>query len=94
MQILAVLEIGHRLPPPMQCPQLAYELMNQCWAGEGNKRPQFAAIVEILEALMKKPLDMAHEYNAFDNTSWLAIKTSYNFCYIIKTKTFEAFVAK
>lgn len=73
-QILAVLEIGHRLPPPMQCPQLAYELMNQCWAGEGNKRPQFSTIVEVLEALMKKPLDLAaHEqYNtaAFDNTSW------------------------
>jgi len=70
-QILRVLEAGHRLPPPIQCPQLAYELMNQCWLGDGNRRPQFASVVEVLETLMKKPLDLSPEFQAYEPNQWI-----------------------
>ena len=66
-QILRVLEAGYRLPMPPNSPSLAYDLMTRCWCGEGNGRPQFASVVEVLETLMKKPLDFGPD---FDTSQW------------------------
>ena len=36
------------MPPPADCPQEVYGIMQQCWQYDPEERPDFATIVEML----------------------------------------------
>ena len=48
-QVLDVLQNGHRMPCPMGCPELMYEIMRECWKDDAASRPTFEALQWKLE---------------------------------------------
>ena len=53
--VIAAVENGYRLPPPMGCPEAIYQLALDCWQRERGQRPRFEQIVCTLERLMSSP---------------------------------------
>jgi serine/threonine protein kinase len=51
--VLSMLENGHRLEKPKDCPDTVYNCMLECWNAEARKRPSFEQVVRILEILLE-----------------------------------------
>lgn len=48
------IDVGYRMPPPADCPQEVYGIMQQCWQYDPEERPDFATIVEMLTKAAEK----------------------------------------
>ena len=48
-QVLGALTNGYRMPCPMGCPDLLYEIMRECWSDDAASRPTF----EILQCRLE-----------------------------------------
>jgi ephrin-B len=53
--VIKAVESGYRLPPPMDCLEMVYQLMLDCWQTDRSNRPKFAVIVKILDKLIEFP---------------------------------------
>lgn len=53
--VIKAVDKGFRLPPPMDCPEMLYQLMVDCWQKERGNRPKFSAIVKSLDKLIRSP---------------------------------------
>lgn len=42
-------EGGYRMPPPKGCPEVVYNLMQECWLYDEEERPQFADLHRMLQ---------------------------------------------
>ena len=42
-------EGGYRMPPPKGCPEMVYNLMQECWLYDEEERPQFADLHRMLQ---------------------------------------------
>lgn len=49
------LEDGYRLPPPVDCPSILYELMKNCWSHDRMRRPHFQEIRAQLQHFSSSP---------------------------------------
>ncbi|XP_066219026.1 ephrin type-A receptor 1 [Saccopteryx leptura] len=54
-EVMKSIEDGYRLPPPMDCPAVLYELMKSCWAYNSDRRPHFLQLKTQLEQLLETP---------------------------------------
>ncbi|XP_029435343.1 ephrin type-A receptor 1 isoform X2 [Rhinatrema bivittatum] len=54
-EVMKSIEDGYRLPPPVDCPPLLYDLMKNCWVGDHQRRPRFRQIHTELERLLANP---------------------------------------
>ena len=54
-EVLDRVNAGYRLPPPMICPKVVYELMLECWNKDRTKRPTFSEIRDRIDMWLKKP---------------------------------------
>nr|XP_033780730.1 ephrin type-A receptor 1 isoform X1 [Geotrypetes seraphini] len=52
LEVMKSIEDGYRLPPPVDCPPVLYDLMKNCWAGDRQRRPLFRQIQAELEHLL------------------------------------------
>ena len=43
-QVLDALQTGYRIPCPMGCPELLYEIMRECWRNDAASRPTFETL--------------------------------------------------
>nr|CAB38028.1 scavenger receptor tyrosine kinase [Geodia cydonium] len=59
---------GRRLKIPRLCPREIYELMEQCWNEESNKRPNFSELVSQLERVIDTRLN-PHYMNMNNGTT-------------------------
>ena len=48
-QVSEALQTGYRMPCPMGCPDLLYEIMRECWRDEAASRPTFETLQWRLE---------------------------------------------
>ncbi|KFD59130.1 hypothetical protein M514_28691, partial [Trichuris suis] len=48
MDMEKLLEEGHRMEQPVNCPDDMYSIMLDCWQAEPSKRPDFTEIRERL----------------------------------------------
>lgn len=55
VQVMKSLEDGYRLPPPVDCPSILYELMKNCWSHDRMRRPQFHEIQAQLQHFISSP---------------------------------------
>ena len=55
LQVMKSLEDGYRLPPPVDCPSILYELMKSCWSHERTRRPHFQEIRAQLQHFISSP---------------------------------------
>lgn len=46
--LLAQVEMGYRMPPPAECPDIVYQVMTQCWQDDPEERPTFEQLVPML----------------------------------------------
>ncbi|PAA91664.1 hypothetical protein BOX15_Mlig010451g1 [Macrostomum lignano] len=53
--VIAAVENGYRLPPPMDCPESVHLLMLDCWKWDRTERPKFPALVRALDRLLHQP---------------------------------------
>lgn len=42
------IELGYRMPPPADCPDEVYGVMQQCWQYDPEERPDFSTILDML----------------------------------------------
>ncbi|XP_074857907.1 ephrin type-A receptor 1 isoform X2 [Carettochelys insculpta] len=54
-EVMKSIEDGYRLPPPVDCPSILYELMKGCWSYDRTRRPRFPEIQGQLEHLISNP---------------------------------------
>uniref|UniRef100_A0A8D0L4Z8 Ephrin type-A receptor 1 n=1 Tax=Sphenodon punctatus TaxID=8508 RepID=A0A8D0L4Z8_SPHPU len=54
-EVMKSIEDGYRLPPPIDCPSLLYELMKACWSHDRTHRPRFREIQAQLEHFNSSP---------------------------------------
>lgn len=55
VQVMKSLEDGCRLPPPVDCPSILYELMKSCWSQNRLRRPHFQEIRAQLQHFISSP---------------------------------------
>lgn len=55
VQVMKSLEDGYRLPPPVDCPSILYELMKSCWSHDRMRRPHFQEIRAQLQHFISSP---------------------------------------
>ena len=48
-EVLARVEQGYRMPPPLRCPDPLYQIMLECWEKEPEERPTFEYLNLLLE---------------------------------------------
>ncbi|XP_070493970.1 ephrin type-B receptor 1-B isoform X2 [Chironomus tepperi] len=53
--VIKSIEKGYRLPAPMDCPELLYQLMLDCWQKQRTHRPTFASITQTLDNFARQP---------------------------------------
>ncbi|KAJ6220475.1 hypothetical protein RDWZM_006287, partial [Blomia tropicalis] len=53
--VIKSIEKGYRLPPPIDCPEVVYQIMLECWQKDRAHRPTFNQIVKTLDKLSKCP---------------------------------------
>ncbi|CAI2353342.1 unnamed protein product [Caenorhabditis sp. 36 PRJEB53466] len=53
-KIITDVRNGRVLPKPVYCPDRLYKLMQQCWAFDMSKRPNFATILKIFESFRER----------------------------------------
>ena len=44
-QVIKELQIGHRMPAPVDCPEYLYEIMTDCWRDDLALRPTFESLL-------------------------------------------------
>ncbi|CAM4437490.1 ephrin type-A receptor 1 isoform X1 [Caretta caretta] len=54
-EVMKSIEDGYRLPPPVDCPSILYELMKGCWSHDRMRRPRFQEIQGQLEHFISSP---------------------------------------
>ncbi|XP_074964967.1 ephrin type-A receptor 1 isoform X2 [Phalacrocorax aristotelis] len=54
-EVMKSLEDGYRLPPPVDCPSILYELMKSCWSHDRMRRPHFQEIRAQLQHFVSSP---------------------------------------
>ncbi|XP_053152118.1 ephrin type-A receptor 1 isoform X2 [Hemicordylus capensis] len=54
-EVMKSIEDGYRLPPPVDCPSVLYELMKGCWSYDRTRRPRFREIHAQLEHFLSSP---------------------------------------
>ncbi|XP_060092926.1 ephrin type-A receptor 1 [Heteronotia binoei] len=54
-EVMKSIEDGYRLPPPVDCPSIVYELMKLCWSYNRTRRPRFREIHAQLEHFTSSP---------------------------------------
>nr|XP_010306004.1 PREDICTED: ephrin type-A receptor 1 [Balearica regulorum gibbericeps] len=54
-EVMKSLEDGYRLPPPVDCPSILYELMKSCWSHDRMRRPHFQEIRAQLQHFISSP---------------------------------------
>uniref|UniRef100_G1NN07 Ephrin type-A receptor 1 n=1 Tax=Meleagris gallopavo TaxID=9103 RepID=G1NN07_MELGA len=54
-EVMRSLEDGYRLPPPVDCPSILYELMKSCWSHDRMRRPHFQEIRAQLQHFSSSP---------------------------------------
>uniref|UniRef100_A0A8C9L7G8 receptor protein-tyrosine kinase n=1 Tax=Pavo cristatus TaxID=9049 RepID=A0A8C9L7G8_PAVCR len=54
-EVMKSLEDGYRLPPPVDCPSILYELMKSCWSHDRMRRPHFQEIRAQLQHFSSSP---------------------------------------
>nr|XP_032619858.1 ephrin type-A receptor 1 [Chelonoidis abingdonii] len=54
-EVMKSIEDGYRLPPPVDCPSILYELMKGCWSYDRMRRPRFQEIQGQLEHFISSP---------------------------------------
>ncbi|XP_030309563.1 ephrin type-A receptor 1 isoform X3 [Calypte anna] len=54
-EVMKSLEDGYRLPPPVDCPSILYELMKSCWSHDRTRRPHFQEIRAQLQHFISSP---------------------------------------
>lgn len=54
-QVMKSIEDGYRLPPPVDCPSVLYEIMKVCWSYDRTRRPRFREIFAQLEHFISSP---------------------------------------
>nr|XP_056704459.1 ephrin type-A receptor 1 [Euleptes europaea] len=54
-EVMKSIEDGYRLPPPVDCPSILYELMKVCWSYDRARRPRFREIHAQLEHFIASP---------------------------------------
>ncbi|XP_075759524.1 ephrin type-A receptor 1 isoform X1 [Pelodiscus sinensis] len=54
-EVMKSIEDGYRLPPPVDCPSILYELMKGCWSHDRMRRPRFQEIQDQLEHFISSP---------------------------------------
>uniref|UniRef100_A0A8D0BS45 Ephrin type-A receptor 1 n=1 Tax=Salvator merianae TaxID=96440 RepID=A0A8D0BS45_SALMN len=54
-EVMKSIEDGYRLPPPVDCPSILYELMKVCWLYDRARRPRFREIHAQLEHFISSP---------------------------------------
>ncbi|CDW52856.1 Pkinase Tyr domain containing protein [Trichuris trichiura] len=54
MDMEKLLEEGHRMEQPVNCPDDMYSIMLDCWQAEPSKRPDFTEIRERLRGMLEK----------------------------------------
>uniref|UniRef100_A0A8D2IT00 Ephrin type-A receptor 1 n=1 Tax=Varanus komodoensis TaxID=61221 RepID=A0A8D2IT00_VARKO len=54
-EVMKCIEDGYRLPPPVDCPSILYELMKVCWSYDRTRRPRFREIHVQLEHFISSP---------------------------------------
>ena len=52
--ILLQVELGYRLPPPSNCPDVLYNIMQMCWKYDEEDRPTFQEIHGLLQDAQTK----------------------------------------
>lgn len=57
-EVMKNIEEGYRLPPPVDCPTVLYELMKCCWTYDRSKRPTFGEILSELDKVMSNPSNL------------------------------------
>ena len=53
--LVYLLQNGHRLEKPEECPQELYDIMFKCWLFNKSSRPTFSELVSALQRLIYKP---------------------------------------
>ncbi|XP_039194606.1 ephrin type-A receptor 1 isoform X4 [Crotalus tigris] len=54
-EVMKSIEDGYRLPPPVDCPSILYDLMKVCWSYDRTRRPRFREIQAQLEHFLSSP---------------------------------------
>uniref|UniRef100_A0A6J0VEA7 receptor protein-tyrosine kinase n=1 Tax=Pogona vitticeps TaxID=103695 RepID=A0A6J0VEA7_9SAUR len=54
-EVMKSIEDGYRLPPPVDCPSVLYDLMKVCWSYDRARRPRFREIHAQLEHFICNP---------------------------------------
>ncbi|KAM6469225.1 ephrin type-A receptor 1 isoform 3-T3 [Liasis olivaceus] len=54
-EVMKSIEDGYRLPPPVDCPSILYDLMKVCWSYDRTRRPRFREIHAQLEHFLSSP---------------------------------------
>ncbi|XP_013921468.1 PREDICTED: ephrin type-A receptor 1 isoform X1 [Thamnophis sirtalis] len=54
-EVMKSIEDGYRLPPPVDCPSILYELMKVCWSYDRTRRPRFREIQAQLDHFLSSP---------------------------------------
>ncbi|XP_062827812.1 ephrin type-A receptor 1 [Anolis carolinensis] len=54
-EVMKSIEDGYRLPPPVDCPSVLYELMKACWSYDRARRPRFREIQAQLDHFISSP---------------------------------------
>ncbi|XP_064415422.1 ephrin type-A receptor 1 [Latimeria chalumnae] len=57
-EVMKWIEDGNRLPPPIDCPSVLFDLMKSCWAYERAKRPKFSDLLSELDHIMSSPTSL------------------------------------
>ena len=47
-EVIGKIEMGERLPLPLECPAHLFALMNHCWQYDPNERPNFREVEQQL----------------------------------------------
>ena len=55
INLVYLLQNGHRLEKPEECPQELYDIMFKCWLYNKSSRPTFSELVSDLQGLIFKP---------------------------------------
>ena len=50
-------EVGYRMPPPAECPEVIYAVMQKCWLYDEDERPNFSEILHMLKDAQKRIRD-------------------------------------
>uniref|UniRef100_A0A3B3QP11 SAM domain-containing protein n=1 Tax=Paramormyrops kingsleyae TaxID=1676925 RepID=A0A3B3QP11_9TELE len=66
--VIKAVEENYRLPGPMDCPAVLYQLMMDCWQKERNSRPKFDEIVSLLDKLIRNPISLKTLVNSSDRS--------------------------